>query len=238
MGTGLRHPAHTDNNLDRVWSLTGSARLPRRAIHRHYRPMPMPMPKSRFTVRGMDGIIQWTEARGVRGAVVQSHLYIRRCLCGPWGYLRNRRRRLALEGVGTSERGRGVGRGRGIRFGIGNESVGGSESEGEVALEVELESESEDLPQEAGMGMPMEETRATVVGSVGVCRIHRVRATPISLFTLALRCVRPNVCLKGLIDIKHASSLLSRIVHAYIYQLESIDGSFSVGLSFRTVHRM
>ena len=172
----------------------------------------------------------------MRGAVVQSHLYIRRCLCGPWGYLRNRRRRLALEGVGTSERGRGVG--REIRFGIGNESVGGSEREGEVALEVELESESEDLPQEAGTGMPMEETRATVVGSVGVCRIHRVRATPISLFTLALRCVRPNVCLKGLIDIKHASSLLSRIVHAYIYQLESIDGSFSVGLSFHTVHRM
>ena len=85
--------------------------------------------------------------------MIQSHLYMRRCLCGPRVYLRNRRRRLALEGegegVGTSERGIEIG--RNVR----------SESEGEV----------EDPSREVGL-----ETRARVVGSVGVCRIHRVRA--------------------------------------------------------------
>ena len=40
----------------------------------------------------------------------------------------------------------------------------------------ESEEEVEDPPQEAGLEM-----RARVVGSVGVCRIHRVRA-PISFY--------------------------------------------------------
>ena len=109
----------------------------------------------------MDGILHRTEARG---AAVRSHLYMRRCLCGPRGCLRNRRRRLApeAEGVGTSERGREIGRGVGSE----SRSVEGNESEEEV----------EDLPREAGL-----ETRARVVGSVGVCHIHRARV-PISFY--------------------------------------------------------
>ena len=114
-------------------------------------------------------MVKYTDTDGIHrtegsGAVVRSHLYMRRCLCGPWGYLRNRRRRLALEaeGAGTSGRGREIGRGVGSE----SRSVGGNESEEEV----------EDPVREAYL-----ETRVRVVGSVGVCRIHRVRA-PISFY--------------------------------------------------------
>lgn len=113
--------------------------------------------------KGMDGIIRLTEGRGVRRAALQDHLYIHRYLRGLQGYLRNHLCRLVPEGVGTSEKGREI---IGIGTGTGRESEGGNESEGDM----------EGQPREAGM--EMEETGAAVVGSAGVCRIHRMRASP------------------------------------------------------------
>lgn len=102
---------------------------------------------------GMDAIIHLTEVRGVRGAALRDHLYIRRCLCGLRGYLRDRLRRWALEGVDTNETGRKIGIGIGRRI--------ESESEGDM----------EDRLREAAVEMEME---AAVGGLVGVCRIHSV----------------------------------------------------------------
>ena len=100
------------------------------------------------------GTIPLTEARGVRGVAFRDHLCIRRYLCGLWGYLRNHLCRWAREEVGTIERGRW------IRVGVGIESEGDMEGQ----------------TREAGTDMEKTEG-ATVVGSVGVYRIHRVRAS-------------------------------------------------------------
>lgn len=102
----------------------------------------------------MDGIIRRTEARGVRGAALQDHLFIRRCLRSQWGYPTNHLHPLALEGVGTSVRKTriGVGTATEIAGGSGRD-MGGQLREAGVVVEMKL----------------------TVADSVGVYRIHRVR---------------------------------------------------------------
>ena len=104
----------------------------------------------------MDGTIRRTEARGVRGAALQDHLFIRRCLRSQWGYPTNHLHRLALEGVGTSAKETRIG------IATATEIVGGSESGRDMEGQL----------REAGVVV---QTKLTVVDSVGVCRIHRVR---------------------------------------------------------------
>lgn len=148
----------------------GSPRRPRSAIHRRYRLMVMDT--------DTDGIIHRTEARGVTGVAVQDRPYILRYLRNLRVYLRNRRYPLAPEGLDMSARG-------GER-GIGIESeiviVGGNENEEDMEG-------MEDRPQEADMNT--EETRVVMVGSVGVCRIHRVRVFTNHVGTV-LRQARPT----------------------------------------------
>lgn len=142
----------------------------------------------------MDGIIHLTEARRVRRAALQDHLYIHRYPHGLQDYLRNRLRHSALVGVGTSEKGREIGNGN------GNESGGGSESEGD--LEGKL--------REAGMRME------GLGAAVGVCRIHRVRAYVGRVFPITPSCTHHAL---EPIFVSHALRrfVVFALAHTYIY---------------------
>ena len=150
----------------------GSPRRPRSAIHRRYRLMVMDT--------DTDGIIHRTEARGVTGVAVQDRPYILRYLRNLRVYLRNRRYPLAPEGLDMSAR--GGERGIGIEIESEIVIVGGNENEEDMEG-------MEDRPQEADMNT--EETRVVMVGSVGVCRIHRVRVFTNHVGTV-LRQARPT----------------------------------------------